>query len=161
MAARDWDPRGPRPAGAWKIIHGYLEANNQSFKAGSPVYFNAGAVTASVGGTTPVAGFAMVAGTNVSSGNIEIPVMVPLADSELYIQVSSGGTLEATADTTCTPGVAYDMVLDSNSEYATLDSADTTNPVFVFIEAVKDVNGDSTTWAKCRPYYLENQMIAG
>lgn len=162
MAKKAWDPRNPRVATADgsnspKIIHGYLEANSQSFKAGEPVAFSGATVIAGAGGDVPIAGIAMKSATNVTSGNIEIPVQVINPSDEVYIQVSTGGTLQA-ADTTCTPGLAYDIIIDSGSEFWTLDSADTTNPKFVFQEPIKDVNGTSTYWAKVKLYLTEAQL---
>lgn len=162
MAARSWDPRQPRIAThsggfAPQILYDAYEANSQSFKAGSLVYLNAGAVTVAAGGDVPIAGIAMKDATNVTSGNIEIPVQMITPDDEVLIQVSTGGTLQA-ANTTCAPGVAYDIVLDSNSEFWTLDSADTTNPKFVFIGPVLDATGAATYWAKVRLYATESEL---
>ena len=163
MAITSFDPRQPRivPSGGrvTEITDAYLEANSQSFLAGELVYFNAGAVTETAAGDKPIAGRALADATSVSSGNITIPVELINIDDDVYIQVAaSGGAVEA-ADTTCVPGVAYDVQLASN--HWTLNSSDTTNPKFVFIEAIKDATGASTVWARCKPYYLENQVVAG
>lgn len=162
MAISAFDPRQPQVQATSgkipQIVHGLLEANSQTFKAGQFVYSNAGAITVSADGDVPVLGIALADATNVTSGNATIPVMVLGPDDEVLIQVSSGGTLEA-ADTTCAVGTAYDLeTVSTNLHY--IDSADTTNMKFVFLGAVKDSAGSSTYWGRFRPIYLENQATA-
>ncbi len=164
MAITSFDPRNPRvvPSDGCvpQITNRYSEANSQSFKAGEFVYFVSGAVTvATDGGDAPIAGIALKDGTNVSSGNIVIPVQIINQDDDVYVQVDDGsGNLEA-ANTTCVPGVAYDVSVSSN--HWTVSSNDTTNPKFVFVEALLDANGDATYWGRFKPYYLEHQLTAG
>lgn len=162
MAITSFDPRNPRivpTKGVPQINSHYAEANSQSFKAGELVAFSSGTVTASTTGDLPVAGIALADATNVTSGNATIPVMLLNPDDEIYIMVTDGsGNLEA-ANTTCVPGVAYDTEVVSN--HHTLASDDTTNPKFVFIEPLYDSTGTVTYWARCKPFYLENQVTAG
>ena len=162
MAITSFDPRNPRvvPTNAVpQITDAYLEANSQSFKAGQFVVMSSGAVSVGAAGDSPIFGIALADGTNVSSGNISIPVEIINSDDDVYIQVAaSGGTVEA-ADTTCKPGVAYDIQVASN--HCTINSSDTTNPKFVFVEALEDATGASTYWGRFKPYYLENQVTAG
>ena len=162
MAIAAFDPRQPRIVGAsgkvGQIIHGNLEADSQTFKAGQFVYSNAGAITVSADGDVPVLGIALADATNVTTGNAVIPVQVIGPDDEVLIQVSTGGTLEA-SDTTCTPGVGYDLeTVSTNLHY--IDSADTTNMKFVYVGPVNDSTGTSTYWGRFRPIYLENQITA-
>jgi hypothetical protein len=160
--AATMDPRNPRIVprnGVPQITSRYLEANSQSFKAGELVYFNSGAVTVAAVGDVPVAGIALTDATNVSTGNITIPVQLLGPDDEIYIRVSDGSGSYETANTTCVPGVAYDFNVASN--LWSIDSADTTNPKLVFIEALYDATGTATQWARCKPYYLEAQVYAG
>jgi len=162
MAAVSFDPRQPRVnCGPTKVISRYTEANSQTFKAGSLVKFSSGKVAVAATGDSPVMGIALKDATNVTSGNVIIPVQIFEPNTEILIQVSSAGTLEA-ADTSCVAGVAYDIILDSTTSFWTLDSTGGagSNPQFVFIESVADVNGDDTYWAKVRPYYAENQATA-
>lgn len=159
--AAEMDPRNPRiiPGnGVPQITSRHLEANSQSFKAGEFVYFNSGAVTVAAVGDVPVAGIALTDATNVSTGNITIPVQILGPDDEVEIMVQDGSGSYETANTTCVPGVAYDFNVASN--LWAIDSADTTNPKLVFIEALYDSTGTATQWARCKPYYLENQVIA-
>lgn len=160
--ATSWSVEQPRICSNGQvpfIVHGLLEANSQSFKAGALVYSNSGAVTIAAVGDVPVLGIALKDATNVTSGNVEIPVLCFNADSEILIQASPNGTTFETANTTCKVGTAYDFNVTNGT--FTIDSSDTTNPKMVVVGYVRDVNGDVTTWLKCRPYYLENQPIAG
>jgi len=162
MAISSFDPRQPKiqaHAGGSlpQIVHNYLEGNGQSFKAGQFVYFSSGAVTVTGDGDTPVAGIALKDGTSVSASNVAIPVQLLTPETEVLIQVTTGGTLQA-ANTTCVPGIAYDLEsVSTNLHY--IDSADTSNEKFVYIDAVYDVNGDATYWGRFRPYAVEAQMI--
>ena len=155
MAITSNDPRNGVP----QITDKHTETNSQSFKAGELVYFDAsGGVLVAAAGTTPVAGVAMKDATNVTSGNIAIPVQLIRPDDEVLIQVEDGsGNLEA-ANTTCLPGIAYDIVVSSN--HHRLNSSDTTGGIFIFVEEILDANGDATYWARCRPLYSENQISA-
>ena len=58
MAVTSFDPRNPKVQATSgkvpQILHSYLEANSQSFKAGQFVYSNAGAITVSADGDVPV-----------------------------------------------------------------------------------------------------------
>ena len=164
MAVTSFDPRNPKLQGApgrvGQIVTGNNEATSQSFKAGQFVYFNSGAVTVSADGDVPVAGIALKDATNTSSASavVEIPVQLIMPEDEVLIQVSTGGTLEA-ANTTCKPGIAYDLeTVSTNLHY--IDSADTTNMKFVFIGPVKDSAGSATYWGRFKPIYLENQVTA-
>lgn len=165
MAVTSFDPRNPQIQSQGRvpqIVYGSDEANSQSFKAGQFVYFNAGAVTVSADGDVPMAGIALKDATNVTSDNIEIPVQMLTPEDEVLIQVTTGGTLEA-SDTTCTSGEAYDLetVTDGTANLHYIDSSDTTNPKFVYIGPVLNGAGDSTYWGRFRPYAVEAQMIEG
>ena len=163
MAATSFDPRNPQIQGAsgkvGQILHGYLEANSQTFLAGQFVYVNAGAVTVSADGDVPVMGIALADATNVTSLNATIPIQVIGPDDEVLIQVcTSAGVLEA-SNTTCTPGIAYDLqTVSTNLHY--IDSSDVTAMKFVFLGPIKDAAGDATYWGRFRPIYLENQATA-
>jgi hypothetical protein len=160
MAVTAFDPRNPQiqctSGKIPQIIHGYAEANSQTFKAGQFVYFTSGTVTVSADGDVPVMGIALVDATNVTSGNATIPVMVLGPDDEVLIQVcTSAGVLEA-ANTTCVPGIAYDLqTVSTNLHY--VDSSDTTNPKFIFLGPILDAKGDASYWGRFRPYQVENQ----
>ena len=166
MAVTSFDPRNPKlQATSGKIpqiLHGYLEADSQTFKAGQFVYINAGAVTVAADGDVPVMGIALADATNSASAsvtNATIPVQVIGPDDEVLIQVcTSGGVLEA-ANTTCTPGLGYDLqTVSTNLHY--IDSSDVSNEKFIFMGPVRDASGTATYWGRFRPYYLENQATA-
>ena len=158
--ATSFDPRNPQVQATSgkipQILHGYLEANSQTFKAGQFVYITSGTVTVSADGDVPVMGIALADATNVTSLNATIPVQVLGPDDEVLINVcTSAGVLEA-ANTTCVPGVAYDLqTVDTNLHY--IDSSDTTNPKFIFLGPVKNAAGSASYLGRFRPYYLENQ----
>jgi len=163
MAVTSFDPRNPKlQATSGKIpqiLHGYTEAASQAFKAGQFVYVNAGAVTVSADGDVPVMGIALADATNASPGAATIPIQVIGPDDEVLIQVcNASGVLQA-ANTTCKPGIAYDLqTVSTNLHY--IDSSDVTAMKFVFLGAVYDAAGAATYWGRFRPIYLENQATA-
>jgi hypothetical protein len=158
MAAKSWDPLQPKiVAGPIEIIHGALEANSQTFKAGSPIYFNAGAVTLAAVGDVPVGGIALADATNVTSDNAVIPVMKIGADNVLQIQVTDGAAAKEASDTTCVPGVAYDFEIDSDGVFR-IASDDVTNPKFVYQDPVYDSADASSYWGRFVIYGPEDQM---
>ena len=166
MAVTSFDPRNPQIQGAsgkvGQILHGNLEADSQTFKAGQFVYLNSGAVTVSADGDVPVMGIALADGTNESSAsvtNATIPVQLIGPDDEILIQVcSASGSLEA-SNTTCKPGIGYDLqTVSTNLHY--IDSSDTSNQKFVYAGPINDAAGAVTYWGRFRPYYLENQATA-
>ena len=68
-----------------------LEANSQTFTAGHFVYANSGAIT-KADSDTKTLGLAAKAATEVTSGNIQIPVIVVLPGDLILIQVSSANS---------------------------------------------------------------------
>jgi len=96
-----------------------LEANSQTFVAGDLVYLNSGAVTlATTSQETQLFGVALKAGTNVTTGNANIPVCV-IAPETLFI---------AQLDTTT--AVAYageDYGLNYTSGSMSVDLGDTSS----------------------------------
>ena len=157
MAATSWDPKQPQIiAGPRRIAYKSLEANSQSFKAGAPVYSNAGAITIAAVGDVPFLGFAMLDGTNVTSGNIEIPVMLVTGENFIKARVTTSASVEEAANTTCKIGTAYDWNVDSG--LFSIDSSDTTNPKLIFVQAIYDVNGDATIWGVFKPLATETQI---
>jgi hypothetical protein len=166
MAVTSFDPRNPQIQGAsgkvGQILHGLLESDSQTFKAGQFVYVHAsGGVTVSADGNVPVMGIALADGTDESSASITnatIPVQLIGPDDEVLIQVTTGGTLQA-SDTTCKRGIAYDLeTVSTNLHY--IDSADVTHMKFVYLGPILDAAGASTYWGRFRPIYLENQATA-
>lgn len=130
MALAEYFWGNPRPLGKVREIKwGALEADSQSFYAGQPVYLNAGAVTAVASDTaTHLAGIALKDATNVTSDNIEIPIL-PFYPEDLWIiQTTSGGT--AALPTTATIGTMYAFYVASNIAY--MDIADTGNDAMIY-----------------------------
>jgi hypothetical protein len=152
MAATSWDPkqpsflvRGTLP----EIVYGETEKNSQTFKAGALVYIDGtNGVAACADDATSIDGIAMKDATNVTSGNIEIPIMKVEPQHLLKMRVSSAGT--AALASTATHGVRYAIDIDANG-VATVDTADSgtaTKNCVQFVQPIYDVNGDSTYWAE-------------
>jgi len=131
-----------------EIRYGWYEANTQSFKAGQLVYLagdaTTGGVTADATDSAAIMGIAMKDATNVSSGNIEIPVMIIYPDDELIMKCTASGT--AKLSNLFYPGKKYGLYVGSNIWYADYD--DTTNDAVMFVEPIYDVTGTSTYWGK-------------
>jgi hypothetical protein len=96
-------------------------------------------------------GLAGKAATEVTSGNIEIPIALILPGDLLLIRVEDGsGNLEA-ADTTCTFGEAYGIKAYSANVETRIDSSNSTNKQFVFLGPQLDAAGDSSYWGWFAP----------
>ena len=162
MALAAWNfgqPKIQPGPGIPQILHGNLEANAQTFKAGALVYLNAGAVTYYPGGATPIAGIALADATNVSASNAEIPVQVIGPNDEIIMQVATSGDVVEDCDTTCVVNVAY----DTNASVAVasyVDSSDTSDPCLVFLGPVYDATGASDSWGRFRLIGAETQITA-
>ena len=115
-----------------EMIHSLLEANSQTFKKGQLVYSNAGAITA-VDSTSIAAavvlGVAQKDATNVTSGNIAIPVQLIKPSDIVRMHISSSGT--AALSSNCTVGKAYG--LDVTSNVCTVNYSDPTYATVVFV----------------------------
>jgi len=163
--ATSWDVLQPHiigtPGQVPEIIHGLYEANSQSFKAGSLVYLSSGAVTAAAEGG-PIMGIAMKDATNVTSGNIEIPVMVAPLGADWQINVANGSGVYEAANTTAVLGGTYDI---DNTTAVTkvnkLASDDSTGSQFVVVGWIYDEDGDITTLARVRQLPIESQAHSG
>ena len=160
-----FDPRNPKiqatSGKVAQIMHGYTEGAAQTFDAGQFVYLVSGYVTVTADGNTPVMGIAQIDATNTSSASakIEVPVQVIGPDDEVLIQVCDvSGSLQA-SNTTCVPGISYDLQTVSSTLHY-IDSSDVTNDKFVYLGPVKDATGAATYWGRFRPYYVENQATA-
>jgi len=124
------------------IEYGHLEANSQTFKAGNFVYLNSGAVTLSADGDVPVYGIALKDATNVTSGNIEIPIQVIDTGDTVSITVASGDTPQP-CNTTCAVLTAYDLNAGTTIT-SMIDSSDTTHPKFVFLSPQYKADGSAS-----------------
>jgi len=131
-----------------EIRYGWYEVNSSDFKAGQLVYLAGNATTGGVThcetDATVIMGIAMKDATNVSSGNIEIPVMIIYPDDELIMRCRSGAT--DTLASAFYPGKKYGVILASNIIY--VDQAEVTTTVVEFVEPIYDATGTSTYWGK-------------
>jgi len=133
-----------------EIRYGWYEANSSAFKAGELVKLAGNATTGGVttltagAGAILIMGIAQKDGTNVSSGNIEIPVMIIRPDDELIMKCTASGT--AKLSNLFYPGKKYGLYVGSNIWYADYD--DTTNDAVMFVEPIYDADGDATYWGK-------------
>jgi hypothetical protein len=164
MAVVSNDPRGPiilpKNGGTPTVVYGLYEANSQSFKAGHFVYLVSAAVTLYAGGDFPLYGIALKDATNVSSGNIEIPVAVITPEDIVLINVATSADVLEAADTTCAIGTTYDT--NTASSYPSyIDSSDVTNGCFRFEGAVKAADGSSSTRGYFRLVPAEAQAWEG
>ena len=120
-----------------------LEANSQSFKAGQLVFdagasANGQATVWAESGSNPVLGIAQVDATNVSSGNINIPVEVIKPGDRVAIQCYDTSDAAKKAASNFLKGKSYGLVIASNVCY--LDFDETTADVAVFIEPLDSTN---------------------
>ena len=163
MAVTSFDPRGPyilpKNGSMPTIVYGINEANSQSFKAGHLVK-NASGVALDAGGDAPVLGIALKDATNVSSGNIEIPVQIITPEDIVVFTVATSGDVAQAADTTCAIGTSYDT--NASVAYPSyIDSSDTANPAWRFQGAVKNADGTSSNRGYFRLAPAETQVWEG
>jgi hypothetical protein len=162
--ASTMDPRNPeivRTYGVPQIVQNGAEANSSTFKAGQFVYSNAGAITVSATAGPLIWGIALTDATNVSSGNIYIPLKLLTNDCEVQMKVSSDSTIAnfQAANTTCVQGVDYDMAVASNICF--IDSSDTSSPGFTFVDAIYDSAGTATDVGRFIPLAAALQVGVG
>jgi hypothetical protein len=148
MAVTSNDPRGPiilpQNGSIPYVQYGILEANSQSFKAGHFVYLVSAAATLYPGGDIPLYGIALKDATNVSTGNIEIPIQVIVPGDLVSINVATSADVLQAANTTCAVGTTYDT--NAASSYPSyIDSSDTTHGCFRFQGELKDSTGAAAT----------------
>lgn len=164
MAVSSFDPRGPvilpKNGGMPTVVYGLYEANSQSFKAGQFVYLVSAAVTLYPGGDLPLYGIAMKDATNVSSGNIEIPVAVITPEDIVTITVATSADVPEAANTTCAIGTTYDT--NTGASYPSyIDSSDTTNGCFRFQGPVLSADGSASNRGYFRLVPAEAQAWEG
>jgi hypothetical protein len=169
MAATSFDPRQPQIIsrnGIPQIIRGAGEDTSETFKAVALVYLDAtGQVNEVVTGLTDidVAGIAMVDAINSNSASLavahEVPIQALLPGDILQMHVcDNSGSLEA-SNTTCAPGVAYDLKDVSGLHY--VNSADTSKGGFIFVEPVKSADGSASSLGRFIVKYTELSLTGG
>lgn len=100
------------------ILQGLKEANSQSFVVGDLVYVNSGAVTLCGSDPSTICGIALKAGTNVTSGNAVIPIMVLDGDTEFTMSLYHGTAASATvSDESLKLSVAYGIVKNADGKW--------------------------------------------
>lgn len=144
------DPRQPKiyrggSQVAGDFLYGDNEANSQVFTIGHFVYANSGAITAS-DSSTLILGLAAQAATEVTSGNIEIPVMPILPGDLLLIQVEDGSGNPEASDTTCVKGTMYGIKDYSANVPSRIDSSNSAEHQFIYLGPQLDAAGDSSYW---------------
>jgi len=124
------------------IIDTMKEANSSTFKAGQLVYSagsgTTGPITVCASDAVVILGIAQKDGTNVSSGNIAIPVEVIRPGDRLAIQCYDTSDAAVKLASAFYPGLAYGLVVASNVCYVDYD--ETTADAFIFIEPLDTVN---------------------
>lgn len=140
------------------MIHELLEANSMSFKKGEFVYSNAGAITNVASNGVVVLGIAQKDATNVTSGNIAIPVMIIKPEYEFKMRITNNGT--DTLSSTPTEGKAYGLYVASNVVYADVNNTSSYDAV-VFQRPVYDATGAATYWGYFRMLATVCQMATG
>lgn len=138
------NPRPLSPDGIASVIR-ITEANSQSFVGGQLVVYSSGVAAVATSGTT-VLGIALADATNVTTGNIKIPVQRVELGQDYAIKCISTATV--TSASAFTPFEKYGLAVASNVCY--LQLTNTTNDACVFLESIKDENGDATNWARVR-----------
>ena len=126
------------------------EANSMTFTRSHFVYANSGAIT-DAEPSTMILGLAEKAATEVTSGNIQIPVAVILPGDLLLIQVEDGSLSFEAADTTCVVGEAYGIAAYTANRASAIDSSNSTNKQFIFLGPQRDADGDSNYWGWFSP----------
>jgi len=164
MAVSSFDPRGPyllpKSGSIPHIQYGILEADSQSFKAGHFVYLATAAATLYPGGDLPLYGIAMKDATNVTSGNIEIPIMVISPEDLVAINVATSADVLEAANTTCAVGSDYDTNTGASIP-SYIDSSDTTNGCFRFQGELNTSDGTADTRGIFRLLPAEAQAWEG
>ena len=120
-------------------IRFFTEANSQTFVAGDLVYSNSGALTICGSDPSSIAGIALAPGTNVTSGNTDIPVLVLHTDVEVIMNLYHGTAASATYSDESGIGVSWGIVASSGKWYIDMTDGGNTR---VTIQDYYDPKGD-------------------
>jgi hypothetical protein len=125
----------------------YTEDDSQTFVVGDPVRYDAseGAVELAVVGTVSAIGIAQRAGTNVTSGNVEIPVALFRPDDVWSATISAAGADSA----------AVHALTNLYDQYGWIKSTETGQTANV------TVNQSNVTNQWFRPIALDGRDAAG
>jgi len=121
-----------------------VEANSQQFKVGELVVLDSsGDVTAIADDAVLLMGLSEAAGTNVSSGNIKIPISIIKPGYEVKLPVINNAT--ACTTESFIPGTSYGFnVTVGTASY--VDLSEVTTTCATFIDHCKKPNGDYTIY---------------
>ena len=124
-----------------------LEANTQTFYEGQLVYSDQGAITAVADDGVEILGIALKAATNVSSGNIKIPVLVLTPDCICRMKVTNGATA---ADTDSAAMYEKYAIYVASTNISHADIGDTGHDAVVYLGPCDDAAGDATAYGLFR-----------
>ena len=162
MAANSNDPRMPyiMPRGneVPALTYGILEGNSQSFVAGNFVYLSSAAAVLYGGGDQTLFGIAAKDATNVSSGNIEIPIYAIGPDDVVSITVATSADVPEASNTTCALITNYDTNAGTTIT-SMIDSSDTTNACFRYQGPQYDADGTASNRGLFRLIATEVQTV--
>lgn len=142
------NPRRAKGDGVGEERPELLEADSMSFKKGELVYSNAGAITNCADDAVVILGIAKKDATNVTSGNIAIPVEI-INPNDLYLMRvidTAGGTIGTGTDAALHTG--YGVEVTSNVWSLCIDEV-TADAVSVY-KYHYDAAGDATAWVYVR-----------
>lgn len=152
MAATSWDKRQPyiraTAAGGIAPIRRFPEAASQTYKAGAVVYLDAtnGRITEIANSGTKILGLVQEDASTTTSTRQAVQIINP--GDEVYFLCYDASDAAQVAANTFKAGFTYDIELEATDlvSYAEIDSEHATTEELIFLEAVYDVNGDSTNW---------------
>lgn len=144
-----------------ELLMGMYEANTETFKKGALVYSGAGTGTVSVVASagTVILGIAEKDATNVSSGNIEIPITLIKPEYLVKMRMRRTATDTLNSDATADIGQAYGVILASGVHYVDLDNV--TNHAFVLVKKITNADGSATYWGLFRIISTASQYATG
>jgi hypothetical protein len=120
------------------LVRSFLEADSQTFKAGQLVYLDSDGthLTVCADAANVVLGMAQKDATNVSTGNIYIPVVIIRPQDEIEIDVYQGGADDGAAETQLLQNFALDVTLNE----CTID-LNVTNDDLMTLQEIVDADG--------------------
>ena len=129
-----------RDPGTVPMIKWYTEANSQAFVRGDLVYLSSGALTECGADPAAIMGISLGTSTNVTSGNIAIPVLVLTPGVEVAMNVYHATAASATFSDNSGIETAYE-INQASSGIWTIDIA-ATSSTRVHITEYLDAKGD-------------------
>lgn len=137
------------------------EANSQTFYVGDLVYLSSGAVTECGSDPSTILGIALRASTNVTSGNVQIPVLVLDSNTEFSMSLYHATAASATlSDKTKIGYASYGIAQNANGKWV-VDIADTSNSRVVITDypIENEALGDIYMQVMCQVLAANQQVI--